>query len=75
VTVSRKASALLPLKWRKTFGLESGGPCDAQELNDGKGRLVVDSASKARRGAKGLLATCVSNPSRSRVDANLLRSK
>ena len=57
VTVSRKGQALLPLKWRKTFGLESGGPCDARELNDGKGSLFVHSASlKARHGAKGLLA-------------------
>ena len=51
VTVSRKGQALLPLKWRKTFGLESGGPCDARELNDGKGSLPADSAPKktARR--------------------------
>ena len=56
VTVSRKGQALLPLKWRKTFGLESGGPCDARELNDGKGSLLLIPRPKARRGAKGLLA-------------------
>jgi bifunctional DNA-binding transcriptional regulator/antitoxin component of YhaV-PrlF toxin-antitoxin module len=56
VTVSRKGQALLPLKWRKTFGLESGGPCDARELNDGKGSLLLIPRPKKRRGAKGLLA-------------------
>jgi bifunctional DNA-binding transcriptional regulator/antitoxin component of YhaV-PrlF toxin-antitoxin module len=56
VTVSRKGQALLPLKWRKTFGLESGGPCDARELNDGKGSLLLIPRPKARRGTKGLLA-------------------
>jgi bifunctional DNA-binding transcriptional regulator/antitoxin component of YhaV-PrlF toxin-antitoxin module len=56
VTVSRKGQALLPLKWRKAFGLESGGPCDARELNDGKGSLLLTPRSKKRRGARGLLA-------------------
>jgi bifunctional DNA-binding transcriptional regulator/antitoxin component of YhaV-PrlF toxin-antitoxin module len=56
VTVSRKGQALLPLKWRKTFGLESGGPCDARELNDGKGSLLLIPRPKKRRGTKGLLA-------------------
>jgi hypothetical protein len=41
VTVSRKGQALLPLKWRQTFGMESGGPCDARGLNDGKGSLLL----------------------------------
>jgi bifunctional DNA-binding transcriptional regulator/antitoxin component of YhaV-PrlF toxin-antitoxin module len=56
VTVSRKGQAMLPLKWRKTFGLESGGPCDARELNDGKGSLLLVPRPKKRRGTKGLLA-------------------
>jgi bifunctional DNA-binding transcriptional regulator/antitoxin component of YhaV-PrlF toxin-antitoxin module len=56
VTVSRKGQALLPLKWRKNFGLESGGPCDARELNDGKGSLLLIPRPKKRRGVKGLLA-------------------
>jgi hypothetical protein len=56
VTVGRKGQALPPLKWRKTFGLESGGPCDARELNDGKGSLLLIPRPKKRRGAKGLLA-------------------
>jgi len=56
VTVSRKGQALLPLKWRKAFGLESGGPCGARELNDGKGSLLLIPRPKKRRGAKGLLA-------------------
>jgi bifunctional DNA-binding transcriptional regulator/antitoxin component of YhaV-PrlF toxin-antitoxin module len=76
VTVSRKGQALLPLKWRKAFGLESGGPCDARELNDGKGSLLLIPRPKARRGAKGLLAhlreQTVSFP---RVRRHLLPSK
>lgn len=56
VTVSRKGQALLPLKWRKAFGLADGGPCDARELNDGKGSLLLIPRPKKRRGAKGLLA-------------------
>ena len=56
VTVSRKGQAVLPLQWRKAFGLESGGPCDARELNDGKGSLLLTPRKQARRGAKGLLA-------------------
>jgi AbrB family looped-hinge helix DNA binding protein len=56
VTVTRKGQAVLPLKWRKAFGLEAGGPCDARELNDGKGSLLLTPRPKTRRGAKGLLA-------------------
>ncbi len=56
VTISRKGQAVLPLEWRKSFGLADGGPCDARELNDGKGSLILTPRPKARRGAKGLLA-------------------
>ena len=56
VTVTPRGQAVLPLKWRKAFGLESGGPCDAREMNDGKGSLLLTPRPKARRGAKGLLA-------------------
>ena len=38
------------------FGLESGGPCDARVLDDGKGSLLLTPRPSARRGAKGLLA-------------------
>lgn len=56
VTVTRKGQAVLPVQWRKMFGLESGGPCDARVLDDGKGSLLLTPRPKARRGAKGLLA-------------------
>jgi bifunctional DNA-binding transcriptional regulator/antitoxin component of YhaV-PrlF toxin-antitoxin module len=56
VSVSRKGQAVLPLPWRKASGLESGGPCDARELNDGKGSLLLTPRRQARRGTKGLLA-------------------
>jgi bifunctional DNA-binding transcriptional regulator/antitoxin component of YhaV-PrlF toxin-antitoxin module len=56
VTVTRRGQAVLPLKWRKAFGLETGGPCDARELNDGKGSLLLTPRKQARRGARGLLA-------------------
>ena len=56
VTVTRKGQAVLPLVWRKAFGLAAGGPCDARVIDDGKGSLLLTPRPKARRGAKGLLA-------------------
>lgn len=56
VTVSRKGQATLPLTWRKAGGLALGGPCDARELNDGKGSLLLTPRVQKRAGAKGLLA-------------------
>jgi AbrB family looped-hinge helix DNA binding protein len=55
VTVTRKGQAVLPLKWRKAFGLQAGGPCDARELNDGKGSLLLTPRKQGRSGAGGLL--------------------
>ena len=53
VTVTQKGQAVLPLGWRKQFGLEKGGPCDARILNDGKGSLLLTPRPKKRRGVKG----------------------
>jgi len=54
LTVSDEGQAVLPLKWRKAHGLQAGGPCDAKEINDGKGSLLITPRA-SRRGAKGLL--------------------
>ena len=54
VSVSWKGQAVLPLEWRKAHGLEDGGPCDAREIADGKGSLLITPRPK-RHGAKGLL--------------------
>lgn len=56
VTVTRKGQAVLPVAWRKAFGLETGGPCDARVIDDGKGSLLLTPRPTARRGTKGLLA-------------------
>ena len=42
--------------WRKAFGLETGGPCDARVIDDGKGSLLLTPRPTARRGTKGLLS-------------------
>ena len=54
VAVSWKGQAVLPLEWRRAHGLSDGGPCDAREVNDGKGSLLI-TPRPARKGAKGLL--------------------
>jgi bifunctional DNA-binding transcriptional regulator/antitoxin component of YhaV-PrlF toxin-antitoxin module len=59
VTVSWKGQAVLPLDWRKSHGLTEGGPCDAREVNDGKGSLLITPRPQ-RKGAKGLLAHLMS---------------
>lgn len=56
VTVSSKGQAVLPLPWRKAFGLTAGGPCDARMIADGKGSLLLTPRPQRRQGAKGLLA-------------------
>ena len=76
VTVTRKGQAVLPVQWRKAFGLESGGPCDARVLDDGKGSLLLTPRPKSRRGAKGLLAHLRrQNASFPPVERHLLPSK
>ena len=69
VTVSRKGQALLPLKWRKNFGLESGGPCDARELNDGKGSLLLIPRPKSGAARKACWRFCGGKPFRFRPSA------
>lgn len=54
VTVSERGQAVLPRAWRKAHGLESGGPCDAREVGDGKGSLLLTPRPQ-RKGASGLL--------------------
>ncbi len=53
VTVTHKGQAVLPLAWRKQFGLENGGPCDARLLEDGKGSLLLTPRQKPKRGVAG----------------------
>lgn len=53
VQVTARGQAVMPLGWRKAHGLEHGGPCDAREVNDGKGSLLITPRPK-RKGAKGL---------------------
>lgn len=54
VTVSERGQAVLPLGWRKAHGLAEGGPCDAREVGDGKGSLLL-TPRPASKGVKGLL--------------------
>jgi bifunctional DNA-binding transcriptional regulator/antitoxin component of YhaV-PrlF toxin-antitoxin module len=54
VTVTERGQAVLPLAWRKAHGLDNGGPCDAKEVGDGKGSLLLTPRPQ-RKGAKGLL--------------------
>ncbi len=54
VSVSWKGQAVLPLEWRRAHGLADGGPCDAREVPDGKGSLLITPRPN-RKGAKGLL--------------------
>ncbi len=55
VHVTERGQAVMPLDWRKAHGLAAGGPCDAREVNDGKGSLLITPRPK-RKGAKGLLS-------------------
>ena len=55
ITVTSKGQVTLPVGWRKSHGLADGGPCDAREVQDGQGSLLI-TPRPPRRGAKGLLA-------------------